>query len=110
MSKYIGAYKVPEKKIKRWQDIRRKSHVVNDVASDDITFKEADAIEAAYGDISEEIYKLAEADLKKAGFDIRRGDQMTYGFDYLKDDEVMVWMTSGDDDVPDKKSGFGAAT
>ncbi len=108
MSKYIGAYKVPQIKIKRWQDLRRRAHLLE--LGVDISFAGADTIQSAYDDIPDQVYKIAEEDLKKAGFDIRRGDHMNYGFDYQKEDEVMVWMEKGDDEVPDGKSGFSART
>lgn len=108
MSQYIGAYNVPKDKVDRWQELRRQAKLLESPSALDVRFSRADAIQAEYDLIPEAVYKFAQADLKKAGFDVRRGDQMIYGFDYLKDDEVLVWMEKGDDVVPDQKAGFGA--
>lgn len=106
MSVFVGTYKVSKRKYEDWMRIRRQKAILGNGEAPLATIRDAYMVHKESDDSYQEVYRMVEKDVMKLGFDMRRNDSISYGFPYLKDDEILVWMDKGDDEVPGNKPGF----
>ncbi len=109
MSVYVGTYKIGKEKVDAWMLIKRKKILLDSNSSAFVSMTEAVDISKQSDETYDEVFALCLKTIKKMGYDIRRGDHISYGFEYEHQDQIIVWMDKGDEEIPNQKAGFGKA-